>query len=617
VRKSLYCLMAFFIVFGIHALIVPAADATINIMPLGNSVTRGLSGSSDQTGYRRELFLTLTGDGYDVAFVGSQAGGVPVDFDRAHEGHSGYTSSQIESNIYAWLDTQRLAGTPVDIILLHIGTNDIDEPGFDLSADGVTDILDEIDRYESDKGTEIWVILALIINRNCITDFAPCPESDDTSEFNDNLRAMALDRIILDGDSIHIVDMEDGAGIDYNLDIDIPPGDMSDDQHPFDTGYEKMADVWFSGIQKVTIPIASAGPDQSVSSGDNVTLDASNSTDHDNGNLSYQWVQSAGPAVMLSNNQSAKPTFTAPDVTSGSITLTFRVTVTDEDDLESRDWVNIVVHLLDNCPNDPNKIEPGICGCGVSDIDTDGDGTLDCNDACPNDSNKTQPGSCGCGVVDTDTDGDGTPDCNDTCPNDPGKTQPGSCGCGVADTDTDGDGTSDCDDNCPNDPNKIESGACGCGVADSDTDSDGTPDCNDNCQDDPDKTLPGSCGCGVADIDTDSDGTPDCDDNCPNDPDKIEPGTCGCGVADVDSDNNGIFDCSETNGDDDQGPGGSSDVADSSGGGGGGGGGCLISTAADGYSTASGALNLILLLGSILISLSAFKLQWKPKGKRP
>lgn len=41
---------------------------------------------------------------------------------------------------------------------------------------------------------------------------------------------------------------------------------------------------------------------------------------------------------------------------------------------------------------------------------TDGDST---SDACPSDPNKTQPGICGCGVADTDTDKDGTPDCKE------------------------------------------------------------------------------------------------------------------------------------------------------------------------------------------------------------
>jgi hypothetical protein len=34
----------------------------------------------------------------------------------------------------------------------------------------------------------------------------------------------------------------------------------------------------------------------------------------------------------------------------------------------------------DNCPNDPNKTQPGICGCSIPDIDSDGDGILDCQD---------------------------------------------------------------------------------------------------------------------------------------------------------------------------------------------------------------------------------------------
>ena len=107
------------------------------------------------------------------------------------------------------------------------------------------------------------------------------------------------------------------------------------------------------------------------------------------------------------------------------------------------------VALRDACPNDPNKLELGICGCGVSDGDTDGDGAIDCFDNCPTDPNKLEPGQCGCGNPETDSDSDGTADCIDGCPSDPTKIAPGQCGCGNADTDTDGDGTADCVDACP------------------------------------------------------------------------------------------------------------------------------------------------------------------------
>ena len=199
----------------------------------------------------------------------------------------------------------------------------------------------------------------------------------------------------------------------------------------------------------------------------------------------------------------------------------------------------------DLCPDDPNKTEPGICGCGVADVDSDGDGTMDCNDGCPDDADKTEEGQCGCGNPDTDSDGDGSADCIDGCPDDPDKTEAGACGCGVADSDSDGDGTADCIDGCPDDPDKIEEGQCGCGVADVDSDGDGSADCIDGCPDDPDKIEEGQCGCGVADTDSDGDGTADCIDGCPDDPNKTEPGVCGCGTADDDSDGDGTADCND------------------------------------------------------------------------
>lgn len=85
---------------------------------------------------------------------------------------------------------------------------------------------------------------------------------------------------------------------------------------------------------------------------------------------------------------------------------------------------------VDLCPDDDSKTEPGICGCGVSDADSDGDGTVDCQDSCPADSAKTEPGICGCGATDEDSDGDGAADCDDLCPDDPNKTEPGEFGCG-------------------------------------------------------------------------------------------------------------------------------------------------------------------------------------------
>ncbi len=90
----------------------------------------------------------------------------------------------------------------------------------------------------------------------------------------------------------------------------------------------------------------------------------------------------------------------------------------------------LIIMTTDYCPTDPLKTEPGVCGCGVADVDRDQDGTLDCNDSCPNDPLKLLPGLCGCGVADTDSDGDSTPDCLDLCPDNPNKIEPDiPCGC--------------------------------------------------------------------------------------------------------------------------------------------------------------------------------------------
>jgi hypothetical protein len=196
----------------------------------------------------------------------------------------------------------------------------------------------------------------------------------------------------------------------------------------------------------------------------------------------------------------------------------------------------------DSCPNDPNKTEPGICGCGVSDVDSDGDGTPDCNDGCSSSSFKIASGVCGCAIPETDMDGDGTPDCIDGCPSDANKTSAGTCGCGVSDVlnacgtcgeapDSDGDGIPDCTDQCPSHPGGKN--ACNtCGVA-ADADSDGTPDCIDDCPNH--AGGENACGqCGEA-PDSDGDGTPDCVDQCDSDPAKTEPGTCGCGVEETEN----------------------------------------------------------------------------------
>jgi hypothetical protein len=61
-------------------------------------------------------------------------------------------------------------------------------------------------------------------------------------------------------------------------------------------------------------PTANAGPDQTVPEGTTVTLDGSSSTDPDDGIAAWSWKQTGGISAALQGLDTARPTFTAPDI---------------------------------------------------------------------------------------------------------------------------------------------------------------------------------------------------------------------------------------------------------------------------------------------------------------
>ncbi len=88
------------------------------------------------------------------------------------------------------------------------------------------------------------------------------------------------------------------------------------------------------------LPVADAGPAQSVETGVEVTLDGSMSSDPDGTIARYAWTQDSGTEVTLSDPTAARPTFTAPDAAGE---LVFTLTVTDDADSPASNTATVII----------------------------------------------------------------------------------------------------------------------------------------------------------------------------------------------------------------------------------------------------------------------------------
>jgi lysophospholipase L1-like esterase len=196
------------------------ATGPCKILPLGDSITDGLGFSG---GYRVELFRLALENDQEITFVGGSMNGPTMvegqTFPRAHEGHSGWTISQIDG-----ITPDPALNVAPHIVLLHIGTNDMYQ-----TPSGAPDRL----------GTLIDQILmdlpdALLVVSNII----PFPQgSGPTTTYN-----MAVPGV---------VDARKNAG-KHILFVDqftgFPTSELGDGIHPNEAGYNRMAAKWYAAI---------------------------------------------------------------------------------------------------------------------------------------------------------------------------------------------------------------------------------------------------------------------------------------------------------------------------------------------------------------------------------
>jgi hypothetical protein len=196
----------------------------LKIMPLGDSITFGTPNPS-YGGYRHLLGTLLTNDGYSFDFVGSQQSGDGVLPSPNNEGHPGWTILQIKNGIDSrgWLETYQ-----PDVILLHIGTNDLRPRigGAAAAPDNLSTLLDDI----LARLPQARVIVAEII------PFAPGPDQDHQA-YNASIPGIVASK----GPRVSIVDMQ-------NV---LHPSDYADRFHPKAGGYDKMARAWERALRPV------------------------------------------------------------------------------------------------------------------------------------------------------------------------------------------------------------------------------------------------------------------------------------------------------------------------------------------------------------------------------
>ena len=184
-------------------------DEAIKIMPVGNSITAGehyrFPALEERTGYRKVLYEILINAGYNVDFVGSQNHGIRSEdskdwYDWNCEAYPGWRIPGIADKV----DTALVIYKP-DILLVHVGTNGSD---WEQKPGQVMEMLDSINKYSVDNDFPMTVFLCKIIKRFIDEDSSP------TSQFNIDVADMVASRTS-DKIKIIMVDMENGAGLDY------------------------------------------------------------------------------------------------------------------------------------------------------------------------------------------------------------------------------------------------------------------------------------------------------------------------------------------------------------------------------------------------------------------
>jgi lysophospholipase L1-like esterase len=223
------------------------------ILPLGDSITAGYlstaGGEYVPGGYRQELYDRLTAEGYSFDFVGSQTIYSTPLLDAVgqnhHEGHNAYSIQQIIDGI---TQSNWLLADP-DIILLHIGANDVLEAGASTAPARLNTLLNEITARTPDA----HVIVAQIIGGSTVVGH-PIAEQYDSAIAAYNMEVAGIvEARRLAGDNISLVDMYSLMNINHQTN-ELGQWLFGDTSHPSQVGYDLIGNAWADAITTIPEP---------------------------------------------------------------------------------------------------------------------------------------------------------------------------------------------------------------------------------------------------------------------------------------------------------------------------------------------------------------------------
>jgi lysophospholipase L1-like esterase len=213
-------------------------------MPLGDSITEGYPANNG--GYRVELFRQAVTNAKGLTFVGTLMNGPSTvankTFPQRHEGHRGYTIDTGGSNsgISGQIVDQALASQPPKIVLLMIGTNDVNR-NVDV-ANAPTRLGKLIDEIITDAPTALVVVSTLVP----IADSAINPR---VQSYNAAIPPLVAARAAA-GKHIVLVDTYAAFVKDPNYKTAL----MADTLHPNDAGYALLGRTFYDAIAAVLPP---------------------------------------------------------------------------------------------------------------------------------------------------------------------------------------------------------------------------------------------------------------------------------------------------------------------------------------------------------------------------